>query len=79
MGRIYAGVLGWVALVTFIARGLIHQSATGHTMLYATGAMFAFAAVGWIAGSIAESTVAESVRRQFDEEMAASAEASAES
>ena len=76
MGRIYAGTLGWVALVTLIARGLMHGSAAGQSMLYAAGAMFAFAGLGWIAGSIAESTVAESVRRQFDKEVAANAEAS---
>ena len=78
MGRIYAGVLGWVALVTMIARGLVHQGDAGNTMLYATAAMFTFAGIGWIAGSIAESTVAESVRRQFDEEVAANAEASSQ-
>ncbi len=78
MGRIYAGILGWVALVTLLARGLIHQSATGSVMLYATAAMFAVAAVGWIAGTIAETTIAESVRRQFDDEVAANAEASSQ-
>ena len=69
MGRIYAGILGLVGFLTIIARGLINHSAAGSTMLYASGAMFIFAAIGWIAGTIAETTVAESVRRQFDEEV----------
>lgn len=70
MGRIYAGTLGLLAFVTIIARGLIHNRADGSLMLYAAAAMFAFAAVGFLAGTIAQATVAEAVRRQFDNEVA---------
>ena len=74
MGRIYAGVLGLVGFLTIIARGLLNHSASGSTMLYASGAMFIFATIGWIAGTIAETTVAEAVRRQFDKEVEGSEE-----
>ena len=75
MGRIYAGTLGLVAFVTTLARGLLNGSATGSGMLYAAAAMFIFAAIGWIAGTIAETTVAEAVRRQFDAEVEANGQA----
>jgi len=71
MGRIYAGTLGFLAFVTILARGLIHNSAGGSLMLHAAAAMFVFAAIGWIAGTIAGRTVAEAVHRQFDAEVEA--------
>ena len=78
MGRIYAGTLGMVAFVTMVARTFLYQGSAGSGMLYAAGAMFLFAGFGWIAGSIAESTVAEAVRIQFDKEVAAQEAAAAE-
>lgn len=69
MGRIFAGTLGLLAFVTILARGLIHNSAGGRLMLHAAAAMFIFAALGWIAGRIAETTIVQAVRRQFDIEM----------
>ncbi len=71
MGRIYAGTLGLLAFVTIIARGLIHGAAPGNTMLYAAAAMFLFAAIGWVAGTIAGTNIAETVQRQFDAEVEA--------
>ena len=74
MGRIYAGTLGLVAFLTIVARGLINNGSGGNTVLYAAGAMFIFATIGWIAGTIAEMTVDQAVRRQFDLEVETSQE-----
>ena len=75
MGRIYAGTLGYLALVTIVARGLIAGAAPGQLLWQASLLMFVFAGIGWIAGTIDESTVNEAVQRIFDAEVAA-AEAS---
>ena len=75
MGRIYAGALGLLAFLTMIARALINQSSPGTSLIFATGVMFVFTLLGWIAGSIAESSVADAVRKQFDSEVAAINEA----
>ena len=77
MGRIFAGTLGLLAFITMLARGMTSGSAGGSLMLCAVVSMFAFAGIGWIAGTIAQSTIDEAVRRQFDAEVAAS-EAEAE-
>ena len=71
MGRIYAGALGLLAFLTMIARGLIVGASGPDVMLSAVGCLFGFAAIGWLAGMVAEQTVTEAVQRRFDEEVAA--------
>ena len=71
MGRIYAGTLGLLAFVIMLARGLAGSSNQGALMLQAVAAMFVFAGVGWLAGVIAQATIDDAVRRQFDAEVAA--------
>lgn len=70
MGRTFAGILGLTAFVTVLVRGLID----GHpypTLLLATVALFVFAAMGWVIGKIAETTVEGSVRAAFEAQLAA--------
>jgi len=71
MGRLYAGILGPVAFVTTLARGLIDAVAAEPTLKIATLCLFAFAGIGYVAGQIAELVVGESVRARFQDELEA--------
>jgi len=74
MGREFAGILGLVAFSTAVLRGAIAGEADS-TLLTATIQLFAFAAGGWILGTIADSTTEQSVRARFAAEMQAAEEA----
>jgi hypothetical protein len=65
MGRTYAGVLGLLAFVVVIARGLIHQGSVSSTMTLALFAMFTFAGIGLVLGQMAAQTVADALRSQL--------------
>jgi len=71
MGRQYAGVLGLIAFCVLTARGAVHGGSAESTIVNAILGMFIFAAIGWIVGLIAASTVVQSVRNQANEELAA--------
>jgi hypothetical protein len=71
MGRAYAGILGPLAFALSIARCLAAGSGVEGTLLAASAAMFAFAAIGYVAGQTAGYLVNESVRTQFQTAMAA--------
>ena len=71
MGRTYAGILGLIAFSTTLIRGGLAGSSADEATLTATILLFAFAAVGWMVGSIAETTVIDSVRSRFNAEMLA--------
>jgi hypothetical protein len=71
MGRTYGGILGPLGFGMFLARGLIHASGTESTLVGACIALFALALVGYLAGSLADYLVAESVRTQFQSALAA--------
>ncbi|MFV1966988.1 MAG: hypothetical protein ACC628_16300 [Pirellulaceae bacterium] len=71
MGRMYAGVLGPVAFVTTLARGLIDAGGVETTLKVATFCLFAFAAIGYVAGRIADLMVIETVRARIHEEIQA--------
>lgn len=70
MARSYAGVLGTLACGMILARGLITGSGLETTIATACLALFGFAALGWIAGRLAERFVQESVRTRFQEAQA---------
>lgn len=65
MGRTYAGVLGTLAMVTVVARGLIHGSGVEVTLKTACLCMFLFAAIGWIVGCLADQVIEEAARRRL--------------
>jgi hypothetical protein len=77
MGRLYAGVLGPLAMVVVICRGLLNSSGPAGTFTTATLALAGFAIVGAILGHIAQSTVDESVRQKIEQELAAQHESAA--
>ena len=77
MGRTYAGILGPVAFGVVIARGLLSGDVDS-TLSAAPWALFIFAALGYVIGWIAETTITEAVEARFHaqlqaEETAASA------
>jgi len=73
VARTYAGVLGYLAWVVVVLRGVKEGGATESVMLSAVVALFTLAAVGAVVGRLAAATVSESVRRQLAEEITARA------
>ena len=69
MGRTFAGILGLTAFSVTLIRGVLAGSSADEVTLTATLLLFAFAAMGWIVGAIAETTVIDSVRSRFEAEM----------
>jgi hypothetical protein len=65
MGRSYAGVLGPISFVIVIARSMIDGGHAGSAIIHATIALFAFAAIGYVIGVVAERTVIEAVQMKF--------------
>ena len=65
MGRTYAGILGLLAFGTVIARSLVRGGNVDAALVTASGTLFAFAALGYIIGSIAERTIVEAIEIQF--------------
>ena len=70
MGREYAGILGCIAFFAEMARGVAHQSGWENVTPGAIVAMFGFAAVGYLCGTIAEATIRDSVRAAIQVELA---------
>lgn len=77
MGKRYAGILGLVAFSTIVLRGAIAGHPADATLLAATIGLFAFAAAGWLLGTIAHHTIQQSVRERFEAGMRAAEAAAA--
>jgi hypothetical protein len=67
MGRTYAGILGLLAFGLILARGLILGSDADASLAAACGGLFGFAAVGLIAGTLADRFMSEAVKARFEE------------
>lgn len=65
MGRAYAGILGPLSFGTVIARNLIDGGSVESAMIFASLALFAFAAIGFVIGTIAERIVVEAITTRF--------------
>ncbi len=65
MGRMYAGIFGPLAFGTVIARSLLRGGNVESTLMTASWTLFAFAALGYIIGSIAERTIVEAIEIKF--------------
>jgi hypothetical protein len=69
MGRIYAGILGPVAFATVLGRSLVDGGGVDSTLKIAMACLFAFSAIGYLAGRFADQIVHESVRSRLQTEM----------
>ena len=74
MSRIYAGILGPLAMAVVICRGWLASGGVESTLWTATASLLLFSALGALIGQIAQATVDESVRAQLEQELAQSAE-----
>jgi hypothetical protein len=61
VARIYAGILGPLALVTSLAEGVIHARPAEGILLAAWCSLLVFASLGYVIGWIAERIVDEAV------------------
>ncbi|ADB18217.1 hypothetical protein Psta_3556 [Pirellula staleyi DSM 6068] len=67
MGRHYAGILGPLAALLLMARGLASGGGLQSIILSACGAMMIFATIGYLTGQLADYLVSQSVRSQLDQ------------
>jgi hypothetical protein len=74
MGRIYAGILGPLAMAVVICRGLIGSGGVESILTPAIAYLAVFSVVGAIIGQIAQATVDESVRTKLEQQLAAQTE-----
>lgn len=77
MGRSYAGTLGLAAFAAVLVRGVLRGGAIEATLQAAWIGLWGFAAVGFVAGRLAEWIVEESVTGKVAAELAAGAQAEA--
>jgi len=70
MGRVYAGVLGPLAMAVVICRGWLESGGVESILALATQQLVLFAIVGAILGHIAQSTMDESVRMKLEQQLA---------
>jgi hypothetical protein len=69
MARVYAGILGSLAMAVVICRGLLGLGGVESTITSAIAYLAIFSVVGAIIGQIAQSTVDESVRAKLQEQL----------
>jgi hypothetical protein len=62
MGRKYAGILGPIAFTAVVARNIAASGEADSALVVACVALFAFSAIGYLVGSIAERTVVEAIQ-----------------
>ena len=71
MGPSYAGILGTLAYVIVILRGVLQGYAVEGTIKLSILLLFVFAAIGYVIGKIAENTIEDSIRVQLQRELEA--------
>jgi len=71
MGAKYAGILGPLAFAAAVLRGCLQGGGVERTLLTAWLALWAFAALGYVAGRLAGWIVEESVAVRLAEELEA--------
>ena len=69
MGRIYAGILGPLAMNVVIFRGWLGSGGVEGTLTLATIYLALFAVAGAILGQLAQSTIDESVRAKLEQQL----------
>ena len=73
MGRVYAGVLGPLAMAVVICRGWFGSGDAAGTLGLAIVYLAIFSVVGALIGQIAQATIDESVRAKLEEQLSQSA------
>lgn len=71
MGRKYAGTLGPIAFITVVARNVMHGGNTDTALLTASAALFAFAALGYFLGRLADGAVKDAVESTLQRQLRA--------
>ena len=71
MGRIYAGILGPLAMAVVIARGVKDGGSAEATFESSVLALIGFAVLGSLLGWLAQHTIDESVRMKMEMELEA--------
>jgi len=71
VAHVYAGILGPLAFLTSLARGVMHGGGTQSVLWTAWCSLLAFAAVGYVIGWVAGKTVEQSVHGRIRAELAA--------
>ncbi len=71
VARIYAGILGPLALLTSLARDAIHGGGAEAALWRSWCSLLAFAAVGYAIGWVGQRIVTDSVRSRIAAELAA--------
>ena len=71
MARTYAGILGSLAFLTVLARGLVNGGGVESVVYTAWCSLLAFALAGGAIGWLAEGVVRDSVKGQIEAEIAA--------
>lgn len=72
VARIYAGILGLLALVTTVARAVIHGGSLPEALWTGCGWLMVFALIGAVVGKLAQHAIDESVAVRLATELAAS-------
>jgi hypothetical protein len=70
VARTYAGILGPLAFVTALMRGITAGGGTDSVLWTAWCSLWAFAAIGFVIGWVAEQTVLEAVGGRIAAELA---------
>ncbi len=71
MAHLYAGILGLLAFLTSVARGMVHDGAVGSVLWLACLSLLTFGVIGYVVGWLAERIVKDSVRGRILDELAA--------
>jgi hypothetical protein len=74
MSRVYAGILGPLAMAVVICRGWLDSGGVEGTLSLATVYLVVFSIIGALVGHLAQTTVDESVRSKLEQQLAGSAE-----
>ena len=74
MSRVYAGILGPLAMAVVICRGWLDSGGVEGTLSQATVYLVVFSIIGALVGHLAQTTVDESVRSKLEQQLAGNAE-----
>jgi hypothetical protein len=74
MSRVYAGILGPLAMAVVICRGWLGSGGVDSTLSLATVYLVVFSVVGALIGHLAQTTIDESVRLKLEQQLAGMAE-----